>query len=115
MCFAVNGTPTVPPCSSTFIDTGATSVIVSVQSVPPAAGGNPMALSLPAGTMFDASNDAGFDLHFTVGSTAAPDAVTFYSGGYAVSGLGLPLFVRSDVVFDIENGRIGFSAHSSQP
>jgi hypothetical protein len=54
------------------------------------------------------TDNAGFDLQFTSGGDSA-ERVSFYSGGHAVSALGLPLFARFNVEFDIRHGRIGFN------
>ena len=108
VCFAVNGVPIDPPCSTSFIDTGAWSAYVPVQTYPPDVTNGPPT-TLQSGASFTARNDAGLDLSFTAEPSASSLAqVEFYSGGYGVASLGLPLFVRVDVAYDILGGHIGF-------
>jgi hypothetical protein len=109
LCYALNGAQVVPSCSNTHIDTGAEDALVWVQEVPPQASSSDLGLVLEPGVTVDVTDDAGFDLRFTSGAGSA-DRVSFYSGGDAVSALGLPLFFRYDVEFDIRDGRIAFAA-----
>lgn len=50
----------------------------------------------------------GFDLDFSTGTTAGTDLVTLTSSGDAFVNLGLIPFFRYTVVFDVENGLVGF-------
>jgi len=105
LCFSVNGTPLNPPCSPSIFDTGLDRAIVYGQGVPAGAIENG---ALAAGALFEARNDAGLDIQFTVEDPQASiDNVQFYSGGMPFSMLGAPVFYRFDVAYDIAGGHIG--------
>jgi hypothetical protein len=105
VCFKVDGAPTTPPCSPSVLDTGSNLDVLYARSLP--AGATTDGLLAP-GVRFEAAHEQALGLRFTVG-----DPVTWSLDGVLVQQdepftiLGIEVFFRHDVAFDLVNGRIG--------
>jgi hypothetical protein len=114
VCFLVNGAQTNPPCSSTYFDTGSNFAII--QDTAPVPGGLSSSGMLIPGTTFEAKApgptgpDAGspFDLAFTVGSSPITSLDEVEITQQSENNLGIEVFFRFDVAFDVTKGRLAF-------
>jgi hypothetical protein len=109
LCFEVDGKPTDPPCSASVFDTGSNFDVLYAKNLPAAlvtADG-----TLASGASFQASHAAsGFHVKLTIGTppSASNDGIIVQdTDPFTI--LGLEVFLRNDVAFDLAGGRIGFS------
>jgi hypothetical protein len=105
-CFTVDGAPTDPPCTPSVLDTGSNLDVLHANGLPASAIDADWLLA--PGVTFGASHQPGFELGFTVAEpvTWSLDGVLVQQDE-AFSILGLEIFFRHDVAYDILHGRIG--------
>jgi len=111
LCFKVSGAPTDPPCSAGVLDTGSNLDVLYARNLPASlVTGDGL---LASGVSFEAAigQPPAFTLSFTVGSpaTTSLDGVLVQQDE-AFSILGIELFFRFDVAYDVAGGRIGLRA-----
>ncbi len=99
-CYRVSGSPVDPPCTDTAIDSTATTDTILANALP--------AGPLASGTAFAVAIGA-FSSDFTAGVTPGQDLVTVDPSAPGAT-LGLELFLRFDVLYDLATGAIGFRA-----
>ncbi len=109
ICYQVASTPTDPPCTASVFDTGSNLDVLYAPGLP--AGDVDADGFLASGVRFEATEGSAFHLDFTVGTP-----VTFSLDGVLVEQddpftiLGVEVFLRYDVAFDLVDGRIALRA-----
>jgi hypothetical protein len=111
ICYKVDGVATNPPCSDAVLDTGSNLDVLYAKNLPASAVTTDGLLA--SGVSFEASHASGFQLQFTVGTpiTWSLDGVLVQQDE-AFTILGIEVFFRHDVAFDLVNGQIGLLPHS---
>lgn len=106
VCYKVDGVATTPPCSAAVLDTGSNLDVLYAKNLPASAVTYDGLLA--SGVSFEASHAPAFQLKFTVGTpiTWSLDGVLVQQDE-AFTILGIEVFFRHDVAFDLVNGRIG--------
>lgn len=106
LCYKVDDTATDPPCSDAVLDTGSNLDVLHAKNLP-ARAVNTDGLLAP-GVSLEVSHADGFSMKLTVGSpiTWSLDGI-LVDGQEAFTILGIGVFFRHDVAFDVDNGKIG--------
>ena len=105
-CFAVNGVAVVPPCTDSVFDTGSSTEVIHAPNLPP---GTVQDGSLAPGVSFRARVDPVFDLELVVGATPTPSVdFVLIDDVEPFALLGVGVFLRFDVLYDLEAGKLGF-------
>jgi hypothetical protein len=107
-CFKVGGVATSPPCTQTVLDTGSNVDVLYATNIPAASMTSDGELA--PNVSFEATEmTSGFDFGFTVGSPPTPSFDDMWidaTSGDAFSLLGIEVFLRHRVSFDITAGTI---------
>ena len=106
LCYRVNDADTDPPCSEAVLDTGSNLDVIHARNLP-ASAITADGLLAP-GVTFEVSHADGFTMKLTVGSpiTWSLDGI-LVDDQEAFTILGLGVFFRHDVAFDLGHGKIG--------
>jgi hypothetical protein len=108
LCFKVGGVATSPPCTQTVLDTGSNVDLLYATNVPAASMTSDGELA--PNVSFEATEmTSGFEFGFTVGSPPTPsfdDVWVDATSGDAFSLLGIEVFLRHRVSFDLTAGTI---------
>ena len=105
-CFTVAGTSVDPPCTDTVFDTGASVDVIYAPNLPIE---QVLDGALAPGVSFEARVDPALDLAFTVGAVPEPSVdLVFVDDAVPFALLGMGVFFRNDVLFDLAHGTIGF-------
>jgi hypothetical protein len=105
-CFSVDDAAVVPRCSETVFDTGSSVDVIYAPSLPSS---QVSAGALAPGVEFRAQVEPALDMSFTVGATPSPSFdLVFVDDTIPFALLGMGVFYRHDVLFDLHAGALGF-------